>query len=119
MNIWLHGDFAFKEPTVLNTEAKNLIIVGSLSSNEDIALSVNNLVVLGKIISTKGITIKTKQSFFNVGHIQAVGDINISSQDSIFQGPSDKAIEKIRALGVDLSKNPSGGLTVLVPKYPV
>lgn len=113
MIIWITGDITLTKPLAFEQD-KNVIIVGTISSNSDISFKVNNLVVFGKIISTKNINIKTKEDFFNSGSIKADNNISILSGDSIYNGLNDLAIEKIRALGVDLSKTPGGGLTVRI-----
>ena len=115
MNVWMTGDIALTEPLIFEDQAKNVVISGNLTSSFDISFKVNNLVIFGGINTTKNINIKTKANFFNSGTIRG-DNLNVESEDSIYNGLNDLAIEKIRDLGIDLTRTSNGDLTVRIPQ---
>jgi hypothetical protein len=114
MNVWIIGDTTLTQPLAFDNQAKNVVVLGKLTSNFDVSFKVNNLVIFGQIITTKNITINTKANFFNSGTIKGY-NISILSDDSIYNCLDDLAIEKIRALGIDLTRS-YDGLTVHIPQ---
>lgn len=114
-NVLIQGNITLTEQFSFVHEDDNVVVVGKLHSNSDITLKVKNLIVIGEITSTQNITINTKQDFFNNGLIEGANGF-INSENNIYNGLGDLAIEKIRALGIDLSRNPNGGFTVSVPQ---
>ncbi len=114
MNVWVTGDITLTQPLAFENQAKNVVIFGKLTSDFDISFKINNLVIFGEIITPKNITLNTKANFFNFGSIKG-GNVSILSDDSIYNGLNDLAIEKIRVLGIDLTRS-NGGLTVRIPQ---
>ena len=114
MTAWISEDITLTTPLVFDREDKNVVILGELTSDSDISIKVKNLVVFGKIITEKDISIRTAADFFNSGSIK--GDNVSVVSASIYNGLNDLAIEKIRALGIDLTRSDSGDLSVTIPK---
>ena len=110
MNVWLTGNINSTGPLVYNYPDKNVIILGKIHSISDISFKVNNLVLLGEIITTESITLDTKADIFNAGSIFA-GKLDVVSAGSAYFGISEQ-IEKIRALGINITRTSSDSLAV-------
>ncbi len=105
MTIWIREDIRLTAPLAFEDQAKNVVVLGKLTSDFDVSFKVKNLIVFGGIVSTKNVTLNTTADFFNSGSINGY-NVRIVSDANIYNGLDDRAIEKIRALGIDLGLTP-------------
>jgi|GEM_PF-6695686 len=113
MTTWITGDISLTQPLIFDHPTKNVVILGKLSSEYDITFKVQNLVVFGELNTTKDISIKAEKDFFNSGSISG-NNVKIVADGSIYNSLNEVAIERIRALGVDITQTLSGRLGVRV-----
>ncbi len=114
MAVWIKGDISLNKPLVFEHPTKDVVISGKLTSDFDISFIVRNLVVFGEIVTTKDVALNTAADFFKFGFIKGK-EVSVVSDANTYLGANDEAIEKIRALGIDLTRTPGGGLSVRIP----
>lgn len=114
MTVWIKGIINLNETLNFVAQDKNVVVLGRLTSEHDVSFNVKNLIIFGGIETTKDISCKTSVDFFNSGAIRG-HKLTVLSKRDIYNGLNDQAIEKIRALGIDLIRTPNGGLRVNIP----
>jgi len=115
MATWVKGTIRLTEPLLFEHPEKNVVILGDLSSDHDIVFKVKNLVVFGTLSTSKHVLIQTSKDFFNSGKILAKNGVDIVA-DHAYNRLNEEAIERIRALGIELTQTPSGLLNVVAPR---
>lgn len=113
MTVWIVNDMNLTAPLNFQDEAKDVVILGKITSDSDVSFKVKNLVIFGEILTSKNITLNTTVDLFNVGKVKG-DEVNVKGQNIVY-GVDDGVIERIRALGIDLYRRPDGGLSIRPP----
>lgn len=99
MSIVIKGNIHLEKPFTIHNNSTSLVILGNLSSSQNISFRVKNLVVLGSIITHKTFSGIASSDIFNIGKI---GAENIKMKaPSIHNGLSPLAVQKINAIGIE------------------
>ena len=97
---WMLGEQRFSN-LIIDAPSKNYVFYGKFSSDFDINVKANNLIIIGSLLAVRNIYLTTSKDFFNAGSINAV-NAYITAEDSLYNGLSDQAIARIQALGIDM-----------------
>jgi hypothetical protein len=100
--VFIRGDTRLTMPLVFENQTKNVVVLGSLTSDFDISFKVKNLIVLGGIFSAKSVFVNTAADFFISGLIDG-GSVFIMTVGCGYYDLNELVMEKIRALGIDLT----------------
>ncbi|MES2122495.1 MAG: hypothetical protein V4492_06930 [Chlamydiota bacterium] len=108
---WMRGEIKLDKPFVFDNKDKTVVVLGNVSSDFEMTFKVNNLVVFGVIKCEKDLSIEATNGCYIAGSLTIAGDMKVKA-DCYHNGVSDRALEKIRALGIDLKRLPTGGFSV-------
>ncbi|GAB5411847.1 MAG: hypothetical protein ChlgKO_09610 [Chlamydiales bacterium] len=115
MTVWINGKINLTEPLEFIKLDKNVVICGEITSKFDITFKVNNLIVFGKVISEGNILLTSEGDLFTQGTIHAGKNVRLHSKEYLYHGLSEKSIEKIRLLGINIIYNPTGQHVIHFP----
>lgn len=102
-----------KEPLVVIDPDANFVIRGTIISDSDITIRVNNFILFGEIITKGDLSIDTVQDIFALGKLEAA---NITITPRIHDRPDDEFIENIRRLNINICHNGDGSLLIDLPQ---
>jgi|SRR3989339_760198 len=99
---WICGEQRFSR-LVIDAPTKNHVFYGEFSSDSNIHIIAKNLIIIGSLLSANNIGLKASHDFFNAGRIEADKSVNIIAGENVYNGLNDEAIARIQALGIDVS----------------
>lgn len=112
--IWINGDFQLQQSFSCIESDKTVVVFGKITTDYDVAFKVNNLIMIGDFIMKNNLTIVVENGFFQAANIQCDGKMIVRGK-LWHKGINDEAVEKIRALGIDIVRTPDDHLYIRIP----
>jgi hypothetical protein len=109
--VFIRGDIRLETPLVYEDQAKNVVVLGNLTSDFDISFKVKNLIVFGEIFSARNVFVNTAADFFISGLIGGCSVFVMTAGYSYYDF-NDLVIEKLRVLGIHFTRQSHEALRI-------
>lgn len=97
---------------VYNEPERNMVIAGTLRTDNEMYLRAKNLLVLGELSAAR-VSIVVKEGFYNLGKISGNATIQAGT---CYGRITDAEVLTLRQLGFDITKDPSGSISLRQPE---
>ena len=108
---WMRGEIKLDQPFLFDNKDANVVVLGNVSSDFQITFKVNNLVVFGTLKCRQDLSIEAASGYYKIGNAFVGGDSSVKA-DYYAEDLDDLAFERIRAMGIDLKRLPTGGFSL-------